>query len=118
MRERGSGSRVGVVVGRHVNRLHRSDRTGLGGCDALLQFADFSVEVWLITDGGRHAAEKRGNFRSGLHETENVVDEQQHVEVLLIAEIFGNGETGEADAQTRAGRLGHLPINQRTAGFF
>src|SRR6202041_736524 len=44
-------SGVGVVVGRHVNRLHRRDRAGFRGSDALLQFGDFGVEVRLITDG-------------------------------------------------------------------
>ena len=35
----GSRSRVGQVIGRHVNRLHRRDGTFLGGSDALLQRA-------------------------------------------------------------------------------
>ena len=34
-----------------------------------------------------------------------------------VAEIFGNGEAGQADAETRSGRLGHLPINQCRARF-
>src|SRR5437660_318241 len=49
------------------------------------------------------------------HETENVIDEQEHIEMLLVPEIFGDGEAGEAHAQTRAGRLGHLPVDQRGA---
>ena len=118
VRKRRGRSRVGVVVGRHVNRLHRSDRTALRRSDALLQFADFGVEVRLIAHGRRHAAEKRGNFRARLHETENVVDEEQHVEMLLVAEIFRDGQAGEADAQTRPGRLGHLAVNQSRARLF
>ncbi len=118
VREGRGRSGIGVVVGRHVNRLHRSDRAVLRGSDALLQLADFGVEVRLITDGGRHAAEKRGNFRAGLHETENVVDEEQHVEMLFVAEIFGHGQAGQADAQARPGRFGHLAIDQSGARFF
>src|SRR3984885_3100306 len=116
--ERRGWRRVGVVVGRHVNRLHRRDRTRLRGSDALLEFADFGVEVRLITDGAGHAAEKRGNFGTGLNETENIVDEEQHVEMFFVAEIFGDGETGQTDAQTQSGRLGHLSVDQRGARFF
>ena len=89
----------------------------LGGRDAFLQFADFRVQVRLITHGRRHAAQQRGNFRTGLHETENVVDEQQHVQMFFVAEIFGDGQAGQSDAQTRAGRLGHLAVDQRAARF-
>jgi hypothetical protein len=38
--------------------------------------------------------------------------------MLFVAEIFGDGEAGEADAETRAGRLGHLAIDQSGAGLF
>ena len=33
--------------------------------------------------------------------------------MLLVAEIFRDGETSEANAETRAGRLGHLSVDQR-----
>ena len=82
------------------------------------KLADFGVEVRLVTHGGRHAAEQRGNFRAGLHEAENVVDEEQHVEMLFVAEIFGDGESGQTDAQTRSGRFGHLSINQERRAIF
>ena len=90
----------------------------LGGGDALLQFADFRVEVGLVSHGGRHAAQQRGYFRARLHETENVVDEEQHVQAFFIAEIFRHGQAGQSDAQARAGRFGHLSVDQRGAGFF
>jgi hypothetical protein len=79
---------------------------------------DFRIEVRLVADRRRHAAEKRGNFRARLDETENVIDEEEHIEVLLVAEIFGHREASEAHAQTRAGRLGHLAVDQRRARFF
>src|SRR2546430_8300158 len=63
-----------------LNGLHRGDRTGLRRGDALLQFTDFGVQVRLITHRGRHAAEQRGNFRTRLHKSENVVDKQQRSE--------------------------------------
>jgi hypothetical protein len=102
---------AGVVVGGHINRLYGRDRATLGGCDALLQVAHFARKIRLIADGRWHTAEQRRNFRAGLGEAENVVDEKQHV-LAFIAEIFGDSESGESDTQARAGRLGHLPIDE------
>ena len=36
---------------------------------------------------------------------------EKNVEVLLVSEIFGDGETGQANAQTRSGRFGHLAVD-------
>ena len=66
----------------------------------------------MITHGGRHAAKQRGHFRTSLRKPENVVDEEQHVE-SLIAEVLGDRESRKRNAQTRAGRLRHLTVNQR-----
>src|SRR5258706_149213 len=107
MRERGCRRRVGQVIGRHVDRLHRGDRTLVGGGDAFLQRAHVGGERRLIAHRRWNAAEQRRHFRAGLRETEDVVDEEQHV-LALIAEILGDGETGEADAGAGAGRLVHL----------
>src|SRR4029077_13134310 len=114
-KRRGRGG-VRIIVGGNVNGLHGSDRAGLVGGDALLQFANFCVEVWLVTDSGRHTAEERGNFRTRLDETENIVDEKKNVEMLFVAEIFGDSQTGEADPEARAGRLGHLAVDQSSSG--
>ena len=73
MGEGGGRRRVGQVVCRHVDGLHRGDRSTLGG---------------------------------------GVVDEQQHVLVLFVAEIFGGGQSSQRDAQTRARWLVHLAIDQ------
>ena len=114
----GRGRRgIGVVVGGHVDGLHGRDRALLGGGDALLQFAHFGGQVGLVSDGAGHAAEQRRNFRAGLREAENVVDEEQHVLAFFIAEILGDGQAGQADAQTGSGRLGHLAVDQGALGF-
>ena len=116
VRERRRRSRIGVVVGGHVDRLHRCDGSVLRGRDALLQFAHFGCQVGLVAHGGRHAAQQRRHFRTGLCETENIVDEQQHVLVFFVAEIFGDGQPGQAHTQARSGRLGHLTVDQRALG--
>ena len=116
MGERGRGRRVGEVVGRHVDRLHRGDRPLGGGGDALLQRAHVGRERRLIAHRRGNAAEQRRHFRAGLREAEDVVDEEQHV-LALVAEIFGDGEAGEADAGARARRLVHLAVDQRALRF-
>ena len=112
MRERGRGRRIGQVVGRHVDRLHRGDRALGGGGDALLQRAHVGRERRLIAHRRGNAAEQRRHFRAGLREAEDVVDEEQHV-LALVAEIFRDGEAGEADAGARPRRLVHLAVDQR-----
>jgi hypothetical protein len=36
---------------------------------------------------------------------------------FLVAEILGHGQAGETHAQARAGRLGHLAVDQGALGF-
>ena len=116
MREGSSRRRVGQVVGRHVDGLHRGDGTLLGGSDAFLQGAHFGGQGRLVTDGRRHTAQKGGNFRTRLGETEDIVDEEENVLVFLVAEIFGDGQSGQSHPGAGAGRLVHLSVNQ--GGFF
>ena len=113
MRERGGGRRVGVVVGGHVDRLHRGDRTAARRGDPLLQLAHLVGQRGLVAHRGRHAAEQRGDLGARLGEPEDVVDEEQHVLVLLVAEVLRHRERRERDAHTRAGRLVHLTEHQR-----
>ena len=115
MGERGGRRRVGQVVGRHVDGLHRGDRALLRGGDALLQRAHVGGERRLIADRRGDAAEQRRHLRARLREAEDVVDEEQHV-LALVAEVLGDREAGEADAGARAGRLVHLAVHQRALG--
>ena len=113
MRERGRRRRVGQIVGRHVDRLHRGDRALLGRRDALLQRAHVGRQGRLIADRRRDAAEQRRHFGARLREAEDVVDEEQHVLAFLVAEVLGEGQPRQADAGARARRLVHLAIDQR-----
>ena len=107
VREDGHRGRVGVVVGRHVHRLHRGDRAGLGGGDALLQLAHLGGQRRLVAHGGGHTAQQRRHFGAAHDEAEDVVDEQQHV-AALVAEILGHRQAGQGHAQAHARRLVHL----------
>jgi hypothetical protein len=61
----------------------------------------------------RASGQQRGYFRARLREAEDVVDEQQDVLAFGVAEIFRDRETGQGDAQPRAGRFRHLSVDQR-----
>ena len=70
----------------------------------------------MVTHGGWRAAEEGGHFGTGLGETEDVVHEEEHVLVFLVAEILGHGEGGEGNAETGTGGLVHLAVNQGHLG--
>ena len=113
VRERRRRRGVRNVVGRHVDGLHRGDRTVARRGNSLLQIAHLRRQRRLVTHRAWHTSQQRGHLRTGLREAEDVVDEHQHVSVLGIAEVLGHGETRQRHAQARSRRLVHLPVDQR-----
>src|SRR4029079_3114101 len=85
----------------------------LRGSDAFLQLAHLRRERRLVAHGARHASEQGGYLGNRLRAAEDVVDEDQEVSALLVAEVFRDGETGERDAEARAWRLVHLTEDHR-----
>ena len=79
---------IGQVVGRNVDRLNGCDRTFVRRRDAFLQLTQVGGQGRLITDGGRHASEQGRNFGISLGETEDVIQEQQHVAAFVVAEVL------------------------------
>src|SRR5947207_6694389 len=76
------------------------------------------LEIGPVLRGGRADTRRRTgcglqgrNFRTCLRETENIIDEKQHVLVALVPEKFRHGEGGKSDAQARARRFVHLAEN-------
>ena len=109
----GGGRRgVGQIIRRDIDRLHGGDGAVLRGGDALLQGADFVGQGRLIADRRGHAAHQGGDLGACLHITEDIVDEQEDVLLLLVAEVFGHGQAGQRDAHACAGRLVHLAEDQ------
>ena len=86
---RGRG-RIGVVVGRNVDGLHRCDGSRFGGGDAFLKLTHLGGHGRLITRGGRDAPEQRRDLGTCLGETEDVVNEEEHVLIHLIAEMLSD----------------------------
>ena len=93
--------------------LHGSNGSLSGGGDSLLHAAHVGGQSGLVTDGGRNTSEQGGHFGTGLRETEDVVDEEQHVLSFVVAEVLGDGQAGQADAGTGAWGLVHLSVHQR-----
>lgn len=102
------GSRVGEIVRRHIDRLNGGDGTGVGVGDALLQLCQLGTQGRLIAHPRRHLPHQAGDLHSGLDEAEDVVDEQQHVPVLVIAEIFRHGQGGMPHPKARPRQGVHL----------
>src|SRR5258708_4579229 len=109
--------RVGEIVRGHVDGLHGGDGAFLRRGDALLEEAHLVGEGRLVTDRGGRAAEQRGDLGAGLREAEDVVDKEQHVLALLVAEILGHRECRKRDAHAGARRLVHLAVDQRDLRF-
>ena len=108
VREGRRGRRVRVVVRRDEDGLERCDRALLGRGDPLLELGHLGREVRLVADRGRHPAEERRDLRARLGEAEDVVDEEEDVAALLVAEVLRHRQAGQGDALAGAGRLVHL----------
>jgi hypothetical protein len=73
-------------------------------------------EGGLVTDSGGDTTEKGRDLGTGLGETENVVNEEQHILSLLITEVLGDGETGKGDTGTGPRGLVHLTEHEGDLG--
>ena len=105
-------SRVGQVIGRHVNSLYRCDGSLSCGSNTLLQCAHLGCQRRLVSYCGRHTAKQSRNLGTCLRKSENIIDEQQHILIFHITEVFCHGKAGKSDTHTRSRRLVHLSIDQ------
>ena len=114
-------SRVREVIGRDIDRLHRSDGTVLGRCDTLLHLAHFRGQRRLVTHGGRHTAEQGRHLRTRLGETEDIVDEEEDVAGafagVAVAEGLRERQAAQGHAGTGSRGFVHLAEDHRHLGF-
>eukprot|EP00341_Mesodinium_pulex_P006742 CAMPEP_0116906706 /NCGR_PEP_ID=MMETSP0467-20121206/12673_1 /TAXON_ID=283647 /ORGANISM="Mesodinium pulex, Strain SPMC105" /LENGTH=432 /DNA_ID=CAMNT_0004581591 /DNA_START=204 /DNA_END=1503 /DNA_ORIENTATION=+ len=108
--------RVSQVVGRHVHGLHGSDGTLGSRADALLQRSQVGGQGGLVSNGRGDAAQQGGHLGAGLGEAEDIVYEQQHVLVLLVAELLCNGESSQTHPGSSSWGLIHLALDQGATG--
>jgi peptide chain release factor 1 len=70
----------------------------------------------LISDSGGNTSEEGRHFRAGLGESENVVDEKEHILSLFISEVLGNGQTSKSDTGTCTWGFVHLSVDEGSLG--
>ena len=116
MSESGSGGGIGQIISGHIDGLDGSNGSGSGGGNTLLEGTHIGGEGGLISDSGWDTSEKGGHLRASLGETEDVVDEEKHILVLLISEVLSDGEAGETDTSSGTRWLVHLTVNKGGLG--
>lgn len=114
--EGGSGGRVSQIVSGHVDGLDGSNGTLLGGGNTLLHTTHVDGQSGLVTDSGGDTTQQGRHLGTGLGETENVVNEEQHILTLVVTEVLGNGQTGKGDTGTGTRGLVHLTEDQSDLG--
>jgi hypothetical protein len=95
MGEGGGGGGVSQIVSGDVDGLDGGNGTLGGGCDTLLHDTHVDGEGGLVTDSGGNATKKGRHLGTGLSETENVVNEKEHILALNITEVFGDRDFKE-----------------------
>ena len=85
-----------------------------GGGNTLLQGAHLGGQRGLVADGRGIRPSSAGHLRACLGEAEDVIDEEQHILILHIAEILRHGQAGQCHAHTGSWGFVHLAIDQRS----
>merc|ERR1719230_2173855 len=96
--------------------MHGGNGTGLGSGNTFLKGTQIGGESWLVTYSGWNTAEQGRHLRASLGESENVVDEKEHILVLLVSEVLSDGKTSEADTGTGTWWLVHLTVHKGGLG--
>ena len=70
----------------------------------------------MIAHRAGRPAEQGGDFGAGLRKPENVVDEEQHILVFFVPEVFCDRQARQGDTEAGPGRFVHLAIDQGDFG--
>lgn len=116
MGEGGGRSRISQIISWDVDGLDGSNGSLLGGGNTFLHLSHVDGESWLVTDGRWDTTEKSGHLGTGLGETENVVNEEQHILSFLVTEVLSDGKTGKSDTSTGSWGLVHLSEDEGDLG--
>ena len=66
----------------------------------MIPTSHISRQSGLVTDSGWNTTQQGGHLSTGLSESEDIVDEEKHILVHLITEIFSERKTGKSDTLT------------------
>jgi hypothetical protein len=104
------------IVSGDIDSLDRGNGTVLGSGNTFLHTTHISGKSGLVTDSRGDTTQKGRDLRTGLGETENVINEEKHILTFIITEIFSNGKTSESDTGTGTRGLIHLTKDKSTLG--
>ena len=90
MREHVHRRRVRQIVSGNIHRLNGRDGASIGVADALLQPRQLGAHRGLVAQARWHLTHQARHLHAGLDETENVIDQQKHVAMFVVAEILGH----------------------------
>mmetsp|Transcript_2155 Transcript_2155/g.4907 ORF Transcript_2155/g.4907 Transcript_2155/m.4907 type:complete len:511 (-) Transcript_2155:15-1547(-) len=110
--EGGGWGRIGQIIGRDIDGLHRGNGSLGGGGNSLLEATKISRQGWLVTDSRWDTSQKGRHLGVGLGEPEDVVDEEQHILTFLVTEVLGDGESGQTDTGAGTWGLVHLAVHE------
>merc|ERR1719449_410474 len=114
--EGGGGGGVSQVVSGHVDSLHGGDGSLLGGGDSLLHATHVSGQGGLVTHSGGDTTQQGRHLGTSLCESEDVVNEEQHILSLLVTEVLGDSQSSQGNTGTGTGGLVHLTVDKGDLG--
>merc|ERR1719449_195556 len=114
--EGGGGGGVSQVVSGHVDSLHGGDGSLLGDGDSLLHATHVSGQGGLVTHSGGDTTQQGRHLGTSLCESEDVVNEEQHILSLLVTEVLGDSQSSQSDTGTGTGGLVHLTVDKGDLG--
>jgi len=114
--EGGGWSWISDIISWYIDGLYGGDGSSLGGGNSFLEGTQIGSEGWLISDSGWDTSKKGRHLRAGLGESEDVVDEKQHILVLLVSEVLSDGETGKTNSGSGTWWLVHLSVDKSGLG--
>jgi hypothetical protein len=116
MGEGGGRGGIGKIISGYEHSLDGSDGSVSGGGNSFLEGTQIGGEGRLVTDSGRDTSEKGGHFGASLGESEDVINEQKHILVLFVSEVFSNGESGKSNTGSSTWGLVHLSVDEGGLG--
>lgn len=72
----------------------------------------------MITHSGGNSSQQGRHFGTGLGESEDIVNKQQHILTFFVSEIFSNSKSSKSDSGSSTGWFVHLSVHQSTPGLF
>src|ERR1700691_4952731 len=100
--------RIGEIVGWNINGLDRGYGAAHGVSDALLQRRKLRTHRRLIAKPRGHLSHEPRHLGAGLYESEDIIDEQEYITMVVVSKVFGHCQRTMANTEAAAWRLVHF----------